>query len=75
MSHVILWILGFGTLWAGLRLFDDEALLIVSILVGAALVLAGLLMSPVKLQMAVEIALIVAVFHMCMECVRRGDRT
>ncbi|MBE7384947.1 MAG: hypothetical protein F6J95_026490 [Leptolyngbya sp. SIO1E4] len=74
MSHIILWILGFSTLWAGLRLFDDEALLIVSILVGVVLVLAGLLAAPVKLQIAIEVVLIVALFHVCMECVRRGDR-
>ncbi|MEL6319638.1 MAG: hypothetical protein AAFQ57_03170 [Cyanobacteria bacterium J06626_14] len=75
MSHVILWILGFGTLWAGLRLFDDEVLLIVSVLVGSAFVLAGLLASPVNLQIAIELALVVAVFHVCMECIRRGDRS
>ncbi|MEO1093831.1 MAG: hypothetical protein AAFX01_02885 [Cyanobacteria bacterium J06638_28] len=74
MGYLILWILGFGTLWAGLRLFDDEVLLIVSVLVGSALVLAGLLMSPMQLQIAIEVALVIAVFHVCMECVKRGDR-
>lgn len=75
MNHVIFWILGFGTLWAGLKLFDDEVFLIVSVLVGSVLVLAGLIAAPVKLQIGIEIALIVAVFHVCMECIGRGQRS
>lgn len=73
MSHLILWILGFGTLWAGLKLFDDEVLLIVSIFVGSGLVLVGLLLSPVGLRMGIEVALTVALFHVCMECIQRGN--
>lgn len=73
MNHMILWILGFGTLWAGLKLFDDEVLLIVSILVGSVLVLSGLLLSPVELRMGIELVLTVTLFHVCMECVHRGD--
>lgn len=74
MSHIVFWILGFGTLWAGIKLFDDEVLLIVSMVVGSALVLAGLIAAPLKLQIAIEVLLILAVFHLCMECIKRGDR-
>lgn len=73
MSHIIFWILGFGILWAGLKLFDDEVLLIVTLIVGSILVLLGLLSSPPQLQMGIEVVLVVALFHVCMECVRRGD--
>lgn len=74
MSHLIFWMLGFGTLWAGLNLFDDEVLLIVTAIVGSVLVLAGLLSSPPWLQITVETALIVALFNICMECINRGNR-
>lgn len=75
MNYLIFWLLGFGTLWTGLKLFDDEVLLIVSVIVGSGLVLLGLLSAPTKLQIGIEIALIVAVFHVCMECIRRGQRS
>ncbi|MEO1792176.1 MAG: hypothetical protein AAFR25_08130 [Cyanobacteria bacterium J06629_19] len=65
--------LGFGTLWAGLKLFDDEVLLIVSLFVGAGFALVGLLSSPVQLQVVLEIVLVVNVFYICMECIKRGD--
>ncbi|MEM6717601.1 MAG: hypothetical protein AAF827_04020 [Cyanobacteria bacterium P01_D01_bin.6] len=74
MTYLIFWILGFSILWAGLKLFDDEAVLIVSLMVGAAMVLAGLLSAPTPLQIGIEVILILAMFHICMECVQRGDR-
>ncbi|NJM98024.1 MAG: hypothetical protein HC800_13510 [Phormidesmis sp. RL_2_1] len=73
MNYIIFWILGFGTLWAGLKLFDDEVLLIVTLFIGSGFVLAGLLSSPVILQIGIEVALIASVFHICMECIERGD--
>ncbi|MEB3357286.1 MAG: hypothetical protein VKK04_11220 [Synechococcales bacterium] len=73
MNHWIFWILGFGTLWVGLKLFDDEVILIVSLLVGSVLVLAGLIASPMALQIVVEVALIIAAFNVCMQCIRRGQ--
>ena len=75
MNYLIFWLLGFGTLWAGLKLFDDEVLLIVTLIVGAVLVLAGLISAPFKLQIGVEVVLIVTLFHICMECIQRGERS
>jgi hypothetical protein len=69
----IFWILGFGSLWVGLKFFDDEVLLIVAIAVGSVLVLAGLLTAPPQVQIIVEVVLIIAVFHLCMECIERGN--
>lgn len=74
MSHIIFWILGFGTFWAGLKLFDDEVILIVSVIVGSAFVLAGLVSSPLGLQIGMEITLIIVLFNVCMQCIKRGDR-
>ncbi len=74
MTYLVFWILGFGTLWAGLKLFDDEVLLIATIFMGSGLVLAGLLSSPVELQVGIELIVIVSLFHICMECISRGDR-
>ncbi|MEL6554430.1 MAG: hypothetical protein AAFQ63_13320 [Cyanobacteria bacterium J06621_11] len=74
MNYLVFWILGFGTLWVGLKLFDDEALLIVSLLVGSGLVLTGLLSSPMAVKIGVEVAFIASLFHVCMECIGRGDR-
>lgn len=73
ISYVIFWVLGFGTFWAGLKWFDDEVILIVTLIVGSVLVLLGLLSSPPWLQIGIEIILIVALFHMCMECIKRGS--
>ncbi|MEL6352740.1 MAG: hypothetical protein AAFR58_13330 [Cyanobacteria bacterium J06627_28] len=74
MNYIIFWILGFGTLWAGLKLFDDEVLLIVTLFVGTGFVLTGLFSSPAKLQFGVEAALIASLFHICAECIGRGGR-
>lgn len=73
MNYLIFWIFGFGTLWAGLTLFDDEVLLIVSMLVGSGLVLMGLLSSPLKLQIGIEVVFVASLFYVCMECVERGN--
>ncbi|MGB3293540.1 MAG: hypothetical protein WBB01_11190 [Phormidesmis sp.] len=74
MNYLVFYIFGFGTLWAGLRLFDDEVLLIVTLFTGSGLVLAGLLSSPVKLQVGIEVILMISLFHICMECIERGGR-
>lgn len=74
MNYFIFWILGFGTLWAGLKLFDDEVLLIVALFVGSGLVLVGLFSAPAKLQFGIEVALIASLFHICTECIERGNR-
>ncbi|MGF1459972.1 MAG: hypothetical protein ACFBSG_13210 [Leptolyngbyaceae cyanobacterium] len=74
MTFLLFWLLGFGILWAGLNLFDDEAILIVSMLVGSALVLIGLVSAPTNLQIGIEVVLIVTIFHLCMECIERGRR-
>lgn len=74
MNSLILWILGFGVLWAGVKLFDDEVLLIVSMIVGSTSVLAGLLSAPPKLQIFIEVILIIALFSVCMECIQRGNK-
>jgi hypothetical protein len=74
MSHFIFWIAGFSILWAGLTLFDDEAVLIVSAVVGSAFVLTGLILSPPGLQIAIEIAIVLVLFNVCMQCITRGSR-
>ena len=74
-TYLIFWILGFGTLWAGLKLFDDEVFLIVTMLVGSGLVLVGLIAAPDGLQAVVEVALVIVLFRLCMECICRGDRS
>ncbi len=75
MEHLIFWILGFGTLWAGLNLFNDEAVLIVSAIIGSILVLIGLISAPLQLQIGIEVGLILALFNICMQCIKRGDRS
>ena len=74
MSYLVFYVLGFGTLWAGLKLFDDEVILIVTLLTGSGLVLVGLFSSPTGLQVGIEVALVVSLFHVCMECIERGGR-
>ncbi len=74
MKSFIFWILGFGTFWAGLKLFDDEVILIVSIFVGSAFILAGLIASPPVLQIPIEVVSVFVLFNVCMQCIQRGDR-
>ena len=74
MTDLICWAVGFSILWAGLKFFDDEVIVIVSLLVGSAFVLGGVLSAPTPLQIGIEVVLIVTVFHICMECMGRGDR-
>ena len=75
MNHFIFWALGLGTLWVGLKLFDDEVILIVSIFVSVGLILVGLIMAPLPLQIPIEIASVTALFNVCMQCIQRGDRS
>ena len=75
MNHFIFWALGFGTLWVGLKLFDDEVILIVSIFVGVGFILAGLIAAPPPLQIPIEIASVLVLFNVCMQCIQRGDRS
>ena len=75
MSYIVFWMLGFATLWAGLNLFDDEILLITALFVGTGLVLFGLFSAPANLQFVIEAILIASLFHICTECIGRGDRT
>jgi hypothetical protein len=75
MVYVILWALGFALFWAGLKLFDDEVILITSAMVGSALIIGGLAVAPSPLQMAIEIVLIIVLFNVCMRCIERGSGT
>lgn len=75
MKPLIFLILGFSTFWIGLKLFDDEAILIVSALVGSAFVLAGLVSAPLPVQIAIEVPLVFVLFKVCMECIIRGNRS
>jgi hypothetical protein len=75
MNHFIFWMFGFGTFWVGLKLFDDEVILIVSIFVGSALILAGLIAAPTALQIPIEVTLVLALFNVCMQCIQRGNRS
>lgn len=74
MHYLIFWLFGFGLLWAGLKLFDDEIIFISTAIVGSGLVIAGLISAPLGLQLGIEAALVFALFNVCMECIKRGDR-
>lgn len=72
MSYWVLWAIGFGTLWLGLR-FDDEVLLIVSALLGSVFVIWGLASAPLPLQLVVEVGCVIALSFVCMRCIERGS--
>jgi hypothetical protein len=74
MNQFIFWIVGFSILWAGLKLFDDEAILIVSAIVGSGFILTGLVLSPPGLQIVIEVAIILVLFNVCMQCIKRSSR-
>lgn len=71
MKHFVLWAIGFGIYWVGLRL-DEEVLMIVAAIVGSAFILWGLLSAPMALQLVVEIGCVIALFSVCMKCIERG---
>jgi hypothetical protein len=72
--HFLYWFLGFGLFWVGLKLFDDEIILIASAIVGSILILAGLTAAPTVLQIPVEAIAVITLFNVCMQCIKRGDR-
>jgi hypothetical protein len=72
MSYWVLWAIGFGILWLGLR-FDDEVLLIVSALLGSVFVILGLTSAPLPLQLVVEVGCVIALSFVCMRCIERGS--
>lgn len=74
MDYFILWTLGFSVLWSGLHLFDDEAVLIASVMSGSALILAGLITSPPDLQIVIEIVIVFALFNVRTKYIRRVNR-
>lgn len=71
--HIILWICGLAIFWAGLNLSDDEAVLISSAIVGSIFILIGLVSAPVWLQIVIEVSVVLALFNLCIECIKRGD--
>jgi len=73
MNYFILWLLGFGSFWVGLKVFDDEVILIVSTMLGSILILAGLIASPPLFQLVIECTLVIALFNLCMQCIKRGN--
>ncbi len=73
MIYLILWLLGFASFWLGLNLFDDEILLIACAVVGSGLTIAGLMLAPPGLQIAIEVILVLALFRVCMKCIERGS--
>lgn len=70
-TSLVLWAIGFSVFWIGVRL-DEEVLLIVAAIVGSAFILWGLVSAPMAIQLVIEISLIVALFSVCMTCVKRG---
>lgn len=72
--HFLYWFLGFSLFWIGLKLFDDEVILIVSAIFGSMLILAGLAAAPTGLQIPVEVVAVLSLFNVCMQCIKRGDR-
>lgn len=75
MNHVIFWILGFATFWIGLKVFDDEAILISAAIVGSVFIVLGLQSAPPALEIAIEVILVVSLFSICMQCIERGGRS
>ena len=71
MTHFVFWAIGLVTLWVGLR-FDDEALLIVFVLVGAVFIIGGLIAAPLPIQLFIEVSGVLALFSACMQCIERG---
>ncbi len=72
--HFLYWFLGFSLFVIGIKLFDDEVILIVATIFGSILILAGLVVAPAAWQIPVEVLAVLALFNVCMQCIQRGDR-
>ena len=69
VTYLVLLAVGLVVIWFGLKTKDD-VLMIGSAITGALLLIWGFALTPSQLQLIVEILIVVAVFPICLKCLR-----
>jgi hypothetical protein len=69
VTYLVLLAVGLVVIWFGLKTKDD-VLMIGSAITGALLLIWGFALTPFQLQLIVEILIVVAVFPICLKCLR-----
>jgi VIT1/CCC1 family predicted Fe2+/Mn2+ transporter len=68
-TYLILLAVGIGIIWVGLR-SKDEVYRLASGVTGAIFLIWGFALTPSQLQFLVEAITLVAIFPICMRCLR-----
>lgn len=68
-TYLIFLAAGLGIVWAGLRLADDVYRLAAA-LAGAIFLIWGFALTPKQFQLPIEALVIVAVFPICVRCLK-----
>ena len=69
VTYLVLLAVGLVVIWFGLKTKDD-VLMIGSAFTGALLLIWGFALTPSELQLIVEVLIVVAVFPICLKCLR-----
>jgi hypothetical protein len=69
VTYLVLLAVGLVVIWFGLKTKDD-VLMIGAAITGALLLIWGFALTPFQLQLIVEILIVVAVFPICLKCLR-----
>jgi len=69
VTYLVLLAVGLVVIWFGLKIKDD-VLMIGSAITGALLLIWGFALTPSQLQLIVEILIVVAIFPICLKCLR-----
>jgi hypothetical protein len=68
-AYLIFLLSGLGIIWIGLRT-GEEIVRIAAAIAGAILLIWGFALTPLPLQLLVEIVSVMAVFSVCVRCMR-----
>jgi hypothetical protein len=68
-TYLIFLLIGLGIIWIGLRT-GEEIVRIAAAIAGAILLIWGFALTPLPLQLLVEIVSVMAVFSVCVRCMR-----
>jgi hypothetical protein len=68
-TYLIFLLIGLGIIWIGLKT-GEEIVRIAAAIAGAILLIWGFALTPLPLQLLVEIVSVMAVFSVCVRCMR-----
>lgn len=69
VTYLVLLAVGLVVIWFGLKTKDD-VLMVGAAFTGALLLIWGFALTPSQFQLIVEVLIVVAVFPICLKCLR-----